>query len=242
MPVIRDIALSLKAREVLRREGFREYSKARPEINSILLELLASVKRAHLLEPIVVYEIYSATEISHNQISLEGNAVVPGSLLPFFLPEAKELAVVVGTIGPKLEKQVTDYSAQGEPLRSVLLDGIGSAAVDSLTQEVCKVIAGEASSHGYQASSPISPGMPELPITAQWQLFEMVSAWEIGVSLTSLGIMVPRKSASMVMGIGPEMKTWAPVEICARCHLRETCPYRIHSPMKKQGKITEVSE
>jgi len=167
MPIIRDISLSLKTKEVLRREGFREYSKIRPEIKSLILELLANVKNAHLLESAMAYEIHSITEMSHRQLSLEGNAVVHGSLLPSLLPEAKELAVVVCTIGPKLEEQVTDYSNRGELLRGMLLDGIGSAAVDSLAQEVCKFIAGEVSSRGYQVSSPISPGMPGLPITEQ---------------------------------------------------------------------------
>ena len=227
MPVIRDIPLSLKTGEVLRREGFRGHSKIRPEIKSLILELLAIVKKAHLLEPAVAYEIYSITEMSRRQLSLEGNLVVEGPLLPSLLPEAKELAVVVSTIGPRLEKQVTDYINQDEPLRGLLLDGIGSAAVDSLTQEVCKLMAGEASSRGYQASSPISPGMPGLPITEQWPLLKMVPAREIGVSLTSSGIMVPRKSASMVIGLGPNMKTWTRAEVCAHCNLRETCLYRI---------------
>jgi hypothetical protein len=109
----------------------------------------------------------------------------------------------------------------------MLLDGIGSAAVDSLTEEVCKFIAGEASSGGYEVSSPVSPGMPGLPITEQWQLLKLVPAGEIGVSLTSAGIMVPRKSVSMVMGIGSQMAKWTRAEVCARCHLKKTCPHRI---------------
>jgi len=229
MPVIRDIPLSLQTKEVLRWEGFRGYSKIRPEIKSLMLQLLASVKQAHLLEPAVAYEIYSITEMSREQVSLDSNVVVSGPLLPSLLPEAKEIAAVVGTIGPKLEKQVTDYFNGDEPLRGVLLDGIGSAAVESLTQEVCKLIADEASPRGYQVSSPISPGMHGLPITEQWQLLKMVPAQEIGVSLTSSGIMAPRKSASMVIGIGPKMKTWARAEDCARCNLSKTCPYRIPS-------------
>jgi len=47
------------------------------------------------------------------------------------------------------------------------------------------------------------------------------------VSLTSSGIMVPRKSASMVMGIGPKMTRWTEAEVCARCNLRETCHYKV---------------
>jgi hypothetical protein len=229
VPVIRDIPLSLKTREVLRREGFRGQTKVRPEIKSLILELLASVKKTHLLEPAMAYEIYRITEMSHWQVILEDNFVVSSPLLPSLLPEAKELAIVVGTIGPKLEEQVTDYFNRGEPLRSLLLDGIGSAAVDSLAQEVCKFMTAKALSRGYQASSPISPGMPGLPITEQWQVLELANATEIGVSLTATGVMVPRKSTSMVIGIGRQMKTWTRAEACAHCNLQKTCLYRIQA-------------
>ncbi len=235
MPVIRDIPLSLKIGEVLRREGFRKQSKIRPEIKSLILELLASVKNDHLLEPAIAYEIYSITEMSPGQLSLGDKLVIHGPLLPSLLREARELAIVVGTIGPGLEKQVTDYNNRDELLRSVLLDGIGSAAVDSLTQEACKLIVSEASACGYQVSSPISPGMPGFPITEQWQVLEMVPVREIGVSLTSSGMMVPRKSASMVIGIGPEMKTWTRAEGCARCNLRKTCSYRIDARLANRN-------
>jgi hypothetical protein len=227
MPVICDIPLSLKTEEVLRREGFGGYSKVRPEIKSLILELLASVKNDHLLEPATAYEIYPIAEMSYSQVSLKGDLAVQWPFLPSLLPQAKELAVAVCTIGPKLEKQVTDYTNQGEPLRGMLLDGIGSAAVDSLTQEVCKFIAGEVSSLGYQASNPISPGMPDFPITEQRRLLEMVPTREIGVSLTPLAIMRPRKSTSMVIGIGPKMITWTQAELCHRCSLRKTCPYKV---------------
>lgn len=227
MPVIRDISLSLKIREVLRREGFGEHSEIRPEIKILIRELLASVKKARLLEPAIAYEIYTITEISQRQLSLEGKPMVLDSLLPSLLPGAKELAFAVCTIGSRLEKQVTDYISRGEPLRGTLLDGIGSAAVDSLTEEVCKFIANEASSRGYETSSPINPGMPGLPITEQWNLLGLVKAAEIGVSLTASGVLVPRKSASMVIGIGPKMIRWTDAEACARCSLRETCHYKV---------------
>jgi hypothetical protein len=229
MPVIRDIPLSLKTKEVLRREGFRGHSKIRPEIKRLIYELLASVKKTRLLEPAVAYEYYKVTGMSPSQASLEGDKTIQGPLLYTIFPEAKELAVVVCTIGPKLEKQVTDYSKSGETLRGVLLDGIGSAAVDMLVPEACRLIASEASSHGHQTSSPVSPGWPGLPLTEQWNLFELVNTQKIGVSLTSSGIMVPRKSISMVVGIGPQMATWTQAEVCARCNLRKTCPYRIQA-------------
>jgi len=227
MPVIRDIPLSLKIEDVLRREGIRKHSEVRSEINILIRELLASVKKTHLLEPAIAYEIYTITDLSQRQLSFEDDPEVHDSLLSSVLHQTTELAVAVCTIGPRLEGQASDYFNQGKPLQGTLLDGIGSAAVDSLSEEVCKFIAKEASSRGYEASSPVNPGMPGLPITKQWQLLKLVPAREIGVSLISAGIMVPRKSVSMVMGIGPQMVRWTRAEVCTRCHLKETCPYRI---------------
>lgn len=229
MPIIRDIRLSLKTEELLRREGIKDYSKLAPEIKSLIRELLTSVNNKHLLVPAVAYEIYSVTKVDHHQLCLEANATLHGSLLPSLLPEAKQLAVAVCTIGPKLEEEVADYFRRKKPLQALLLDGIGSAAVDSLTQEFCKLMVREASSRGYQVSSPLSPGVPDFPISEQGQMFKLVPGEEVGVSLTPSGMMVPYKSVSMVIGMGLNMPTWTQAEICARCSLQKTCPYKVRA-------------
>ena len=227
MPVVRDIPLSLKTAEVLRRQGLRKGAKVRPEIGLLIRELFSSLENSRLLEPTAAYEYYAVRSMSGSQISLEGDEAIRGQLLPAIFPEAKELAPVVITIGPKLEKQVTDYSRSGETLRGMILDGIGSAAVDSLVREILKRIGDEGSSRGYQISSPVNPGMPGFPLTEQRNLLGLVNADEIGVRLTASGVLIPRKSTSMVIGIGPQMTKWTRAEVCARCSLRGTCHYRV---------------
>ena len=227
MPVIRNIPLSLKTKEVLRRQGLERGAKVRPEIKDLILELLVSIRKTLLLEPAVAYEYYAVNSMDGNQISLEGDKAINGPLLPAIFPEAEELAVLLCTIGPRLEKQVTDYTSQGEPLRGVLLDGIGSAAVDKLVPEALRIIASEISSRGYETSSSVNPGMPGFPLTEQWNLLELVNPDEIGVSLSPSGVLIPRKSTSMVIGIGPKMTRWTQAEVCARCSLRETCHYKV---------------
>ena len=229
MPIVRNIRLSLRSKQLLRRGGIKEYSRLRPEIKDVIRELLTLVRRDHLLEPAIAYEIYSITETRSDQLSLDGGAVLHAPVLPAALPRVKELAIMVCTIGPKLEEQVTDFSENDEPLRGLFLDSIGSAAVDSLALEACKLIAHQASSRDLQASSPLSPGMPGFPISEQWQMMNLVSADEIGVSLTQTATMVPRKSVSMVIGIGAHMPTWTQAEVCARCSLKKTCPYRVQA-------------
>jgi hypothetical protein len=227
MPVIRDIPLSLKTREVLRRQGLGGGAKVRPEIKILIRELLTSLKKSRLLEPAVAYEYYTVSSMNGSQISLEGDKAIHGPLLPAIFPEAKELAILLCTIGPRLEKQVTDYSKSDEVMRGMILDGIGSAAVDKLVLEVLSLIDSEVSSRGYEISSPVNPGMPGFPLTEQWNLLKLVNADEIGVRLTASGVLIPRKSTSMVMGIGPQMTRWTQAEVCARCTLRETCYYKV---------------
>ena len=227
MTVVRDIALNLEIKEVLRRSGIGADSKVKPEMEILIEELLSNVNDGHLLTPAMVYEIYPVTKAGHHQLSLGEKVTLRGSRLASILSKAKELAVVVCTIGPRLEEKVTEYFDVGEPLRGLLLDGIGTAAVDSLAREACQLIANEALLRGYQASSPLSPGGTGFPISEQRHLFELVSAAEIGVTLSSATVMIPRKSVSMVIGIGLEMKTWTKAEACARCNLSETCSYRI---------------
>jgi len=190
-------------------------------------ELVASVKDDYLLEPAIAYEIHTVTAVDSQQLSLEGGIVLSGSTLTGILSQAKELAAIVCTIGSKIEDRVTDYFSGNEPLRGLLLDGLGSAAVDALVQEGCEHITHETTNRGYQVSSPLSPGGPGFPLSEQWPLFQLVPAEKIGVSLTSAGLMIPRKSVSMVIGIGPQMITWTRTEACARCNLGETCHYRI---------------
>jgi len=227
MPVIRDIPLSLKTREVLRRQGLGRGAKVRPEIKILIRELLANVKKARLLEPAVAYEYYTVSSMNDSQISLEGDKAIHGPLIPAILPEAKELAVILCTIGPRLEKQVTDHSKSGETMRGMILDGIGSTAVDMMALQVLRRLANEVSSRGYEISSPVNPGMPGFPLTEQWNLLGLVNADFICVDLTASGVLVPRKSTSMVVGIGPKMTRWTQAEVCARCSLRETCYYKV---------------
>jgi len=230
MPVIRDISLKLDYNdEVLRRQGLGEPSRVRPEIKKVITELLAEVGKGGLLEPAVAYEYYPITAMDSDRISLEGDRAIEAPLLPAIFPEARELVVLIATIGPRLEKQVTEYTKGGGALRGMVLDGIGTAAVDRLIPEALELITAEVAKRGYEISSPVSPGMPGFPMTEQWNLLELAPVKEIGVSLSSSGVLVPRKSTSMVIGIGPKMTRWTQAEVCARCSLRQSCPYRIKS-------------
>lgn len=229
MPIVCDVPLTMDMEQVLRRQGIRDQIKIQPQIVAVLHELLAAIDYLHLLEPAIAYELYPISEARHAQLCLGGGAVLRGGLLPSLLASALELAIAICTIGPRLEEKVADYFAQNELLRAILLSGIGSAAVDALAQEACQLIQREGATRGYDASSPLSPGMPGFPLSQQRQLFRLAPAEQIGVCLNSSAMMVPGKSMSMVIGLGLGMPIWTQAEVCEHCSLKDTCHYKVHA-------------
>jgi len=217
MPIIRDIRLRLHLDRVLRREGLPKNIQLNPAIKKVIFEMLKDIEQDSLLAPAIAYEILPVEKIiSDGRIPI--SSLISGS---------REIAASVCTIGNRLEMHVKRYIDNNEPLSALIMDGIGSAAVDMLSGEACNLIASVASSRSYMAGSPVSPGMQGLPITGQKYMFDLIPAGEIGVTLTDSGTMIPLKSVSMIMGLGPEMKRWKRVEVCATCHLRNTCSHRL---------------
>jgi hypothetical protein len=225
VPVIVDMPLELKPAEVLRRQEIPPESRLQPRIATTLQNLLSTVNE--ILQPAIAVATYSVSKVEPARISLANGDGFRGTKLNTYLSQAKEIAAVICTIGPRLEEKVEAFFGLKESLQGFLLDGIGSAVVDVLAREAREYIVRDAQSRGYSASSPLSPGMGDIPISEQKHIFELVPSDLIGVSLTSAEMLVPRKSVSMLIGIGPNMPVWDQIEVCARCAIRDTCHHRV---------------
>jgi hypothetical protein len=226
MPIIRNLSIVLNEEEVLRRQEIRDSATVQPYIMTQLRELLS--KLDSFLEPAITYELYRIEEVQPGYLRLENGATFHGKKIFSILKQGRELAVAVCTIGPRLEEKVEEYLRNNESLKGLLLDGIGSAAVDFLAGEVCQLVKHEAFSRGYEASSPLGPGMHGWNIEEQRYLVQLVPVEQVGVHLTPNGMMVPRKSISMVIGIGHNMLTWSQAEACQRCNMKKTCRHKVH--------------
>jgi hypothetical protein len=113
-----------------------------------------------------------------------------------------------------------------EPGLGMSLDGLANGAVENLGTEVCRYFERKAVQRGWQCSLPVSPGMDGWPLAvAQKQLFTLVDSSLVGVQLTESAVMLPLKSASMVLGLGANITVQG--EPCNFCNLRETCRYRV---------------
>ena len=144
------------------------------------------------------------------------------------MPEAgREAGVAVCTIGPDLEEASAACAAKGEFVDALLLDAVGSAAAeaaaDSLNLALCTV----AADAGRFAAPRVSPGYGSWDVSFQRRLLALLPALDLGITLTSGQMMIPRKSVSFAVSFEERAPAGhRPGSACERCGL-ERCRHRL---------------
>lgn len=221
MPAVTDFPLALDTAHVLRGQGL-DPAHARAEIVAAAREALDEIQA--LLAPVALYDTVPVREFRHHTVILEDGTSFAGELVARALAGATEIAPAVCTIGSALDTRVGALFAAGKPLRALALDGAGVAALGQISQAVGERICAEAASRGLRAGMRASPGQEGWPLEQQSVLFGLLPAQEIGVRLTESCLMLPRKSVSFAVGLGPEMQ--ADATACEYCSKRDHCRWR----------------
>ena len=224
--IVRDWALDIDVDMVLRGQGADPAAirQRRPRLVEIAEQAIVDGKA--LLEPAVVYRSFDVTSLRHERLALAGGAHLSGSLLAQHLGPAEHVVLMVCTIGDAIEQRVGD-ALRSDPAYGLALDGFGSVAVEVLGVAACKHFEDQAAAEGRRTSIPLSPGMIGWPVdVGQWQIFGLLDAGQIGVTLTESAQMIPRKSTSMVLGVS--RTPFSEGRTCDFCTLRETCRYQDH--------------
>jgi hypothetical protein len=228
MPILTDWDLTIDADKVLWGLGADPAAvRARRPKLVALAESVMETSR-DLLAPAVLYRRFPVSELRHERLLLAGGGYLAGPLIAGQLAKASEVVVAVCTVGNSLSRQASE-KYQADPVRSLALDGLASAAAETLAEAACRRFETMALAENLKASAPLNPGMIGWPLEeGQQQIFAVLDTREIGVTLGSGGIMSPLKSLSLVMGLGREMD---PVgQSCDYCSMRNTCRYRDHHP------------
>ncbi len=221
MEIILDLDLKLEPPRVLRLLGG---SSSQEERYGEMIPGMVSRAR-ELLEPVVLYDLFPVEEARPGEVALKG-ATLRSKGLAKLWARAQEVALVLCTLGPALDEQVSAYFAASDPLRGLVLDAVGNAALEELTEEICGLVEGVAKERGQEASAPLSPGNLDWPVEEQKIFFDLLPAREIGLSLTSNYQMIPLKSLSLALALGQGLHPAAGQPPCSYCSLSKRCQYR----------------
>jgi hypothetical protein len=232
MPILDVWELQLNIDQVLRAQGANpeEIRLRRPDLVNTIEKAISIGK--HFLHPQVLYGKYHVVNFTHERLELDtgnlkpGNHFLSGKLISQQLAQAKEILILCCTIGAELDDHVASLF-KIDPGLAIALDGVGSAAVETLAIQACNHFENQVKMDGLTTTIPINPGMIGWPVNqGQPQIFSLLDCEEIQVTITDSWMMVPMKSLSMVLGIGDNLISGGTP--CEYCSLKVICKYQNH--------------
>jgi cobalamin-dependent methionine synthase I len=184
-----DFCVNVDVDEVLRMMGIPKRGRPRSEnAPGQALELYPGVldEALRMVRPKAIYTVCPISDLRYHTA----------------FRRASHVGFGVCTIGPAVEEESADCARRGESLRALLLDAIGSEAVESVVDQSAERIRAAAADMGLEAGKRFSPGYGRWPLEEQRSLFGIVDGGAIGVTLNEACIMIPRKSVSFAIRIG----------------------------------------
>ncbi|OGO08307.1 MAG: hypothetical protein A2Y61_05075 [Chloroflexi bacterium RBG_13_60_13] len=220
--VLEEIPVTVDKREILRLQGRHGKERLGRPIRKILEEVFEDCHS--LLHPRAVC-VQMEARVLRKTIRLANGLSLRNPDGARVWHNADRLVAVVCTIGPALERRVSELSAQGASTAALMLDGIGSVAVESVADRVNRRICRDAARHGMSVGPRLSPGYGTWPLEDQTVIFTIVPAQRIGVHLNEQGMMIPMKSVSFCVGLGRDLPAHEGTDPCQYCNLK-SCRYR----------------
>lgn len=193
--------------------GYGSESQASVRMASLVNDY---VENAHqFIAPSFSYAIRDIVLVTGNIVTIEYDVVFESEVISKLLEKADKVAVFILTIGKYLEDAVAQLAQDGLVLQSAVLDSIGSDIAEKLADSVESQISEVAHNQGLTITRRFSPGYCDWNVTQQKMVFQAMRGDCAGVRLTDSCLMIPRKSISGIIGIGPsEITKYNPCETC----------------------------
>jgi len=148
-----------------------------------------------------------------------------GKKILAYVKGADKICVFVVTINARLEAEASRLMESGDHLRGYLLDRIGSFAVENTAENFENNLRVKHIVENKSISTRFSPGYCEWPTSEQKKLDKILPFKKAGIKLTGSFMMVPKKSISGIIGIGPAKAFAKKRSQCSICDKKD-CSFR----------------
>ena len=218
-----DVDIEIDKKQVCHYIGYEDDQNVSVRISSIIDDY---AEHAHsLINPLFSYVIKDV-EWARGSISLiEGSIIFKSRIVTRLLERCTQVAIFLVTIGKYLEETSFQLARDGLILQATVLDAIGSNAVEKVAGFAQARIKEIVKAEGRVTSRRFSPGYCDWNIGQQRMLFYALTGNTMGVRLTGECLMIPQKSISGIIGIGPlnaNVENYNPCKTCKK----QNCPGR----------------
>lgn len=190
--------IEISERRVLRYLKFdREKTRIDEPIESLIRKEIQ--EGTLLVKPMGIYEKLKIKENNGTQVDL-GNFQVPSQRVAHLLRNSEYAVLFVTTIGPKIEKRIDELFREEKPTEAVILDAIGSEAIESFTNYFVKEV-NKLSAKEKKATPRFSPGYGQWDVSANKIILKLLKAERLGVKISSKYMLTPQKTVTGIWGI-----------------------------------------
>ncbi len=199
-------------------------SAGRPAMREAAIRALGDAEQ--LVHPALVYDWFPVGAREARRVQVGGVVFELGRHADLLRP-ARSAFLAAVTIGPALEIRSRELQAYGKALDSFMLDAAGVFTVGKLLETARSLVERESSERGWGVGAELAPGqLSGWAIAEQKLVGRLLDLGSIGVSITDSGMLVPQKSATLMVGAGPDYTSALVRSPCEYCDVSDTCRYR----------------
>jgi hypothetical protein len=216
--------LGLTERHVETGMGYRSM-EASTEIRKMMREVLDGA--GEHCEIRGGFKIFDGLSVDTDKtgLILGGRRLSTGPIIVSQIRGAESAALFLCTAGPRLEAWSKRLIAEGDFAKGYMVDAAASEAVEAAIDKIQNHLAETLLSSGNRITNRFSPGYCGWPVSDQQALFSLLPDGFCDVSLTPSSLMVPIKSVSGLIGIGPSVK-FNPYP-CRTCDMKDCFKRRV---------------
>ena len=215
--------IDIDRQQVLHNIGYGTDYKPSARIMSLINEY---IENAHnLIAPSYSYVIRGIKSVQGPRVVIDGSVAFQSEVIARLMEQCEKVALFALTIGNHLEELVSHLAEAGVIVQATVLDAIGSGAAEKVADFVQKSIGEVARAQGLCTSQRFSPGYCDWDVSQQKMVFQAMNGDFAGIRLTKECLMLPQKSISGIIGIGPcdgNVENYNPCPTCDK----HDCPGR----------------
>lgn len=198
--ILKNFPIRIDLRAAQRHLGYKPSSKINDRIVKMFDEAVA--RSIELSNPAGIYFIDRIISRNENCVTLECGFSIESKLVSKMMNNCGEMMVFAATIGGGPEREAAKQMSDN-PAEALLLDAVAGEAAEGAVEYLHVHVQRDAHRRGLHLTPRFSPGYGDWTLEAQPGLFRFLRPEKIGIELTESCMMIPRKSVSGIVGLGP---------------------------------------
>jgi hypothetical protein len=225
MPILSDIQIKINAEDVLL--AMNNGRKSNPKLIDETVKAIETAEK--LWQPRAVYEDFTVIDIEGEEILLAPRGADNGTRLKIgphidLLAMAESAMISVVTVGSQLDHRITELNRGNHLLEAYLLDSVGVVALTEVDKAVRQRAEQQARNLNWGVSERLGPGsLMGWDLTGQSVISSLVDIKKIDLTINESCVLMPFKSASSLIGMGPAYPSKKVGSICRFCMHAGSC-------------------